>query len=90
MRTTSLAEVEFEIQERLKKAEHTIAPIKTKKQNAALSERQRNLAVLAGMRGQFLREMENIKNPAENKDVLLILNAKVVAIEQAIDAIEKT
>ena len=73
------------IEESLAKQRKTSIP----KEQTAAYERQRILALLAGMRRQFLRESENIKSPEGNEDVLLILNAKVIAVEQAMEAIEK-
>ncbi len=90
MITQSSSEIELEIQERLKKAEKACAIKEPRhRKDPAAEERQRILATLAGMRRQFLDEMSNISAPEDNKDVLLVLNAKVVAIEQAMDEIER-
>lgn len=90
MITTNLTEVELEVQEKIRHAEHAMQKIiepKTK-HTAVIAERQRILGILAGIHKQFIREMDNTQKTDENKDILLILNAKVIAIEQAINEIE--
>ncbi len=89
MQTTSLAEAELSAREKIKRIEKTITPIEPKRRkDPAAAERQRILALMAGMRKQFVREMDNVEKTDKNADVLLILNAKIIAIEQVMEEIE--
>ncbi len=88
MITTDLTEAKMAIEERLRQAQKVQTYIEPKaKRDPVAAERQRIMAILAGLRKQYIKEMNSIEG--QDQEMSMIINAKIVAIEQALDEIER-